>query len=85
MIQEYLFELDSKTAAQVITVIGGQASVIHYLLPGISANKWGLQCRESAQCYELGIRRMGSRLIERCFVHNNSWWKQYFAQERTLD
>jgi len=46
MIQEYLFELDSKTAAQVITVIGGQASVIHYLLPGISANKWGLQCKD---------------------------------------
>ena len=28
MIQEYLFELDSKTAAQVITVIGGQAALI---------------------------------------------------------
>jgi len=46
MIQEYLFELDSKTAAQAITVIGGQAAFIHYLLPGISAKKWGLQHKD---------------------------------------
>lgn len=46
MIQEYLFQLDSRAAAQVVTLIGGLAALVHYFFPRRSANKWGLQAND---------------------------------------
>jgi hypothetical protein len=47
MLSEYIFELDSKTTAQIVTLIGGIASLFHYLAPKRSALRWGLWREEA--------------------------------------
>ena len=45
MLQDYLYEVDSTSAAQLVTIIGGLASLIHYVFPKGSAMNWGISAR----------------------------------------